>query len=339
MPESMIREMYSKRVPRTLRNIESPDQNLTFEVLEIYYRNHGLKLTDQFARNLDFLTPEGKYNFVAYLFSDNNHLSFKVAKYAGTDKCDLLESSEYGFGCLLQTADRILDRLHVENRTWTRITSKYRIEKHMFEPVPVREAVINMLVHNQYDHGYTPVVELFSDRLELTSHGGLPEGLSKEMFFAGVSRPRNREIMRIFHDVDMVEQLGSGMNRILHYYDKRIFEVYDDTIKVVFKYAMSVDDETPNGSQITREQYANNSRMTRESFTDSNNLPRKKISKEAAKASIVSYLRNNPKATYQEIGDIAEIKKTTVFKYISELVAEGLIERIGNNRSGYWKVL
>ena len=77
MPEKMIRELYSKRVPRTIANMESPDQDLTF----------------------------------------------KVAKYAGTDKCDLIESSEYGFGCLLQTADRIIDRLHVENRTWTRITS------------------------------------------------------------------------------------------------------------------------------------------------------------------------------------------------------------------------
>ena len=148
----------------------------------------------------------------------------------------------------MQTANKILDRLHVENRTWTRITSKYRLEKHMFEPVPVREAVINMLVHNQYINGYTPVVELFSDRLELTSHGGLPEGLSEDMFFKGVSRPRNMEIMRIFHDVDMVEQLGSGMNRILQYYDKSIVEIYDHTIKVIFKFAMSVDEAIPNGS-------------------------------------------------------------------------------------------
>lgn len=179
MPESKIMNLYKKRVLRTIANIESPDQDLTFQVLEIYYRNHGLTLTDQFAKNLDFLTPDGKYNFVAYLFSDNNHLTFKVAKYAGTDKCNLIESSEYGFGCLLQTADRIIDRLHVENRTWTRITSKYRIERHMFEPVPVREAVTNMLVHNDYTHGYTPVAELFSDRLELTSHGGLPKNYLK----------------------------------------------------------------------------------------------------------------------------------------------------------------
>ena len=293
MPEKMIRELYSKRVPRTIANIESPDQDLTF----------------------------------------------KVAKYAGTDKCDLIESSEYGFGCLLQTADRIIDRLHVENRTWTRITSKYRLERHMFEPVPVREAVINMLVHNDYTHGYTPVVELFSDRLELTSHGGLPEGLSEDMFFKGVSRPRNREIMRIFHDVDMVEQLGSGMNRILQYYDKGIFEIYEDTIKVVFKFAMSVDEAIPNGSEITREQFKNSSEIVQEASNSSKSSSRKNVSKETVKAAIVSYLRNNPKATYQEIGDNFEMKRTTVFNYLNELAEAGIIERVGNNRSGYWKVL
>ena len=159
------------------------------------------------------------------------------------------------------------------------------------------------------------------------------------MFFKGVSRPRNREIMRIFHDVDMVEQFGSGMNKILQYYDKGIFEIFDDTIKVVFKFAMSVDEAIPNGSQMTREQFANGSQITRESFNNSDVVPKKKVSKEAVKASIVSYLRNNPKATYQEIGDEVEIKKTTVFKYLSELVEAGIIERIGNNRSGYWKVL
>ena len=134
--------------------------------------------------------------------------------------------------------------------------------------------------------------------------------------------------MRIFHDVDMVEQFGSGMNKILQYYDKGIFEIFDDTIKVVFKFAMSVDEAIPNGSQITRE-----------SFNNSDVVPKKKVSKAAVKAAIVSYLRNNSKATYQEIGDEVEIKKTTVFKYLSELVEAGIIERIGNNRSGYWKVL
>ena len=211
----------------------------------------------------------------------------------------------------------------------------------MFEPVPVREAVINMLVHNDYTHGYTPVVELFSDRLELTYHGGLPEELSEDMFFKGVSRPRNREIMRIFHDVDMVEQLGSGMNRILQYYDKSIFEIYEDTIKVVFRFAMSVDEAIPNGAQMTREQSAISPRTDEKTAISprTNGITRKVVSKEAVKADILSFLRNNPTASYQEISDAVGVVRSTAGKYVKELVESGLLRREGNTRVGYWKVL
>lgn len=140
-------------------------------------------------------------------------------------------------------------------------------------------------------------------------------------------------------DVDMVEQLGSGMNRILQYYDKGIFEIYWDTIKVIFRFAMSVDDAIPNGSEIVREQFKNSSEIVQESSNSSKNSLRKKVPKEAIKSAIVSYLRNNPKATYQEIGENFEMKRTTVFNYLNELVEARIIERIGNNRSGYWKVL
>ena len=228
----------------------------------------------------------------------------------------------------MQTANKILDRLHVENRTWTRITSKYRLEKHMFEPVPVREAVINMLVHNQYINGYTPVVELFSDRLELTSIGGLPDGLSVEDFFHGVSMPRNREIMRVFRDVEMVEQLGSGMNRILKDYDRSIFTIGDGYIRVTFKYVLGFDDQSAISPRT-------NSKLVKQT----NEPTRSHVSKEALKAQILSYLRNNQSASYQEISEALGIVRSTVGKYIKELVEAGLLKREGNTRSGTWIIL
>lgn len=53
-------------------------------------------------------------------------------------------------------------------------------------------------------------------------------------FFSGASMPRNRELMRIFKDLDLVEQLGSGMNRILRSYDRRIFRISEHFIRVAF---------------------------------------------------------------------------------------------------------
>ena len=139
----------------------------------------------------------------------------------------------------------------------------------------------------------------------------------------------------------MVEQLGSGMNRILQYYDKGIFEIYEDTIKVVFKFAMSVDEDTPNGSQITREQSAISPRTNEKTMISprTNETISKSVSKEAVKAEILSYLRNNPTSSYQEISDAVGVVRSTAGKYVKELVDAGLLRRDGNTRVGYWKIL
>jgi predicted HTH transcriptional regulator len=78
--------------------------------------------------------------------------------------------------------------------------------------------------HNDYNLGW-PVVEFFSDRVTITSTGGLVEGLSEDDFFNGRSMLRNRELMRVLKDVELVEALGSGMRRILLAYDKSVFEI------------------------------------------------------------------------------------------------------------------
>ena len=86
MTEKMIDDMYAKRVKYTLKEIESPRQELTFNQLKIYYEEHILMLNDNFLQNLDLLTSDGKYNYNAFLLADENNVSIKVVKYLGTDK-------------------------------------------------------------------------------------------------------------------------------------------------------------------------------------------------------------------------------------------------------------
>ena len=64
------------------------------------------------------------------------------------------------------------------------------------------------------------------------------QGQSKEDFFSCSSMPRNRELMRVFKDVGLVEQLGSGMSRILKEYDKSIFHISEHFIKVEFPFSL-----------------------------------------------------------------------------------------------------
>ncbi len=102
MTMAMIDELYAKRIHATLRNIQSPRQDLSFSQLKIYYQERGLELNQRFANTLELLTPDGKYNYIAYLLADENGVSIKVAKYAGADKVDLIENEEYGYCSLIK---------------------------------------------------------------------------------------------------------------------------------------------------------------------------------------------------------------------------------------------
>lgn len=56
----------------------------------------------------------------------------------------------------------------------------------------------------------------------------------KQEFFNGISIPRNKELMRIYHNVELVESLGSGIPRILRAYGEESFKFTDNFIRITF---------------------------------------------------------------------------------------------------------
>ena len=105
--------------------------DLTFAQLKIYYQERGLELNKKFANSLEFFTSEGKYNYFAYLLADENGFSIKVAKYAGTDKVDLIENEEYGYCSLIKATYQVLEKMKIEHITKAYVTSSDRIEKNL----------------------------------------------------------------------------------------------------------------------------------------------------------------------------------------------------------------
>jgi predicted HTH transcriptional regulator len=90
-----------------------------------------------------------------------------------------------------------------------------RKERWNLPPVAVREAVINAVVHADYTQRGAPIrVAIFDDRLEVENPGLLPFGLTVEDLPRGVSKLRNRVIGRVFHTLGLIEQWGSGVQRM-----------------------------------------------------------------------------------------------------------------------------
>lgn len=80
----------------------------------------------------------------------------------------------------------------------------------------IREAIINAVVHCDYSIlGMEIKIGIFDDRIEITNPGILPFGLTIDAVMSGVSRLRNRVIGRVFRELKLIEQWGSGINRIM----------------------------------------------------------------------------------------------------------------------------
>ncbi|MGI9000893.1 MAG: ATP-binding protein [Pseudonocardia sp.] len=79
---------------------------------------------------------------------------------------------------------------------------------------PVREALVNALIHRDYLLAHTDVeLSLFADRLEVVSPGRLPNGVTVEGMRLGVRAARNELIKDVMRDYGYLEHMGLGVPR------------------------------------------------------------------------------------------------------------------------------
>lgn len=321
MEQRMIEQLFASRTRNSLHHIRSNKQNLTFEQLKIYYHENGLTLNEHFASTLEFHSEDGYLNYVAYLMSDNNSNSIKVAKYDGFDRSNLLECLEFGHCCLIKSVKQVLDYIQLNNPQQIKITGSTRQEISGYHSISLREAILNAIVHNDYSNEVSPKFELFTDRLEITSCGSLPQSLSKKEFFEGYSAPRNKEIMRIFKDVKLVEQLGSGIPRILKFYSKDCFIFTDNFIRMVFK--STLVDELQH-SHIPPYAYGIDGLV--------NGLVENQ-------KKIIILIKNKPTVTIQELSQSLGISTSAIDKNLKKLKEKNIIRRVGNKKNGGWVIV
>ena len=340
MPTDMIENLFAHRVRNSLKNIPSPRQKLTFRQLRIYYESKNLALNDAFEQTLDLLTDDGRYNYVAFLLADENNVSIKVAKYSGTDRLDLISNNEFGYCSLLKATDSVLDKLNTENYIQTQKTEKFRVDTPLWNKLAVREAVINAIVHNDYTNEVPPKFEIFSDRLEITSYGSIPYGLSQDEFFSGVSMPRNKELMRVFRDVEMVEALGSGMPVILHNYGRQSYEFLPHFIRQIIP-SIVLDDDTKNVTKMSPKCHQNVTKsITLSNINELTDRQRDILSvitkcdtKNVAENVAVDVALNTT-----TIARLLSVDRKTIQRDLTILLDNQIVKRVGSDRYGYWTI-
>ncbi|MCU0226225.1 MAG: putative DNA binding domain-containing protein [Bryobacterales bacterium] len=138
----------------------------------------------------------------------------QAGRFAGTDRVRLVDSAEIR-SLLPQSAEDALAfaRKHLTQETV--IEGLRREERWSVPLVAIREALINAIVHADYaQHGAPIRLAFFDDRIEIENPGLLPYGLTIDEIRQGVSKLRNRVIGRVFHELRLIEQWGSGIQRM-----------------------------------------------------------------------------------------------------------------------------
>ena len=317
LSEKQIESLYASRTKTSLKSIISPTQDLTFSQLKIYYEEMKYTINDNFLNQLGLIMDNGKYNYLAYLLADNNDISIKVATYSGNDAFDLIESEEYGYCCLIKACKNVINKFELINKTYTKITSENRREVKLFESIPVREAITNAFVHTLWEREYPPKFEIFNDHIAISSTGGVPINVSKDDFLKGYSAPTHPELMRVFKDLDLVEQLGTGIIRILKFYDKDVYEFSDNFIRVNFYFKSS-----DCLSKVPKATTSNVDTVLNET--------QKKI---------IDLIKEDASITQNDIKSKLDISRASVTRNLSYLKEHNYIMRIGSNKNGQWMIL
>ena len=312
MSNEMINNEFSKRTRNSLKNIVSPKQDLTFSQLKIYYEEKGFSINNNFLKQLDLYTDDGKYNYNAYLLADNNSISIRFGKYDGINSVNLIENEDFGNCCIIKATKNILNKLEIENKTFTKIEYPERKEIKMYDYIAVREAVVNAIVHNDWSNEYSPKFEIFSDRLVISSNGGIQDNTTKEEFLEGFSLPKNKELMKVFNDLDLVEQMGTGIIRILQSYNKDSFEFFPNFIRVTFPF-------NENKFKTNMKEIKNNN------LTEIQN-------------NIIGLMLDSPTITQETLARLLDVNIRTIQRNIKTLIDVGLIERTGSTKKGEWIV-
>lgn len=293
-------------------NMESFNQDLKFDALKSLYIMKKIPFDDKtFEANLGLLTKDKKYNILAELLADNNDISIKVVRFAGTNKTNLVKRNEFGYKNLFLAMNQALEYTLSFNETKVELSGKAeRDEQKLFDEESLREAWLNACLHNRWAKLIPPAIYIYDDRIEVVSTGGLPIDFSEEDFYIGISHPINKQLQKIMGQLGYVEQTGHGVPQIVEHYGKEAFRLSENSIVVTIKFAYEITQRTV--------------------ITEGLNVSEKKV---------YELVKINPHISKNKLAEMLELSEPTISKCIRALKEYKLIERVGSNKTGYWKIL
>ena len=278
------------------------EQDLAFGHLEKELASKlGLKPLDQNSLiSLELMTPSGKYCNAAALLADSNHFpGIDIARFG--ESINIINARHtFEHMSVLEQMQRTLEVFDTYY-AYEEIVGFERIAKTLVPREAFREAIANALVHRCWDVRANIKVGMFADRIEITSPGGLPAGITEELYLAGgPSVARNPILANVFFRLGHIERFGTGIPRILDEYAHETvspsFALRDSSITVMLPVTVL--------ENVTLDEEA-----------------------------ILAVLAKGSALTRSQISEKTQLSKSKAIRTLNALVEKGLVTKVGEGRS------
>lgn len=215
--EDAIRMMIKMTDGDSFENNRSLIQDLTFISLSKEMERRQLEFSQVQMKNLGILSSDDIFTNLGLLVSEQCKHSIKFAVFQGTDKLVFKDRKELS-GSLFDQITDAFKTIDFYNSTKATFHDLLRIDERDYPEEAVRETLLNAIVHREYSFSGSTIINLYSDRLEIISLGGLVSGLSLEAAMLGASQPRNEKLASLFYRMKLIEAYGTGISKIFSCY-------------------------------------------------------------------------------------------------------------------------
>ena len=313
MTEEGIREMILQNSCRSFELCRSMNQELTFHTLQAEMQKRLIELGTSQMRTLKLIGEDGLYTNLALLLSDQCETTTKVALFQGTDKEVFRDRKEFT-GSILKQLEEVYQFINLLNKTKATFSGLDRTDMRDYPEEAVRESLLNSIVHRDYSFSGSNLVNIYENRMEFVSLGGLVSGLELKSIFLGVSQSRNPNLAAVFYRMRLIESYGTGIGKIERAYKTYQFQPEFETAKGVFRVTL------PNRNEKQeREERAKDHVDTMVSLNEQKSL-------------IVQYAKENGSVTRKEVEDLIGAGTTKAFRLLKELCEAGKLEQKGNGK-------
>lgn len=217
-------------------------EDMSFTKLKsVYKQRTGNSFVESDYESFGIIDEKGNLTNAGALLADESpvrHSRLFCTRWNGRDKApgiiDAVDDEEYSGGLVNLLLDGIgfVDRN--SKKAW-RKTEDGRIEMPEYPKRAVMEGLVNALIHRNYlEIGSEVHIDMFDDRMEIYSPGGMCDGsiVQEENILEIPSRRRNPVIADIFHRLKYMDRRGSGFKKILGDYEFQ--EGYREELKPKF---------------------------------------------------------------------------------------------------------